>query len=305
MLKIVVFDGGWGGELVASFLQHELEMVSVTKVIDWLNVPYETKTAAEIYILAQKYLAPFIGKVDLIVLGGYTVSVALEQLRSQYPQQKFVGMGISYNYLLKLRQPPNQIALLCNSSLVETSLCTDLQDYLPESTLIIPDSSGWEELINTGEMTSAVLRTELQDYFALSAPSEAADSLASTTRLQSEMLTGKLRIQVLQFLAREQRLVPQTRSFLESGYQDYCSHEGHGSKANEASYSYADDKLAEDLLRPDTLLVLNTHFWEIEPELQEVFGMGARVLDFRSKLLHDVCLALDLRGVDGMLGYGQ
>lgn len=54
-----------------------------------------------------------------------------------------------------------------------------------------------------------------------------------------------------------------------------------------------------ELFRPDVILLLNTHFWSIRSELEELFGYRVRVLDFRQKLLHDTCRALELRGVHG------
>lgn len=60
-------------------------------------------------------------------------------------------------------------------------------------------------------------------------------------------------------------------------------------------------KSQEDLqrFRTDVVLLLDTHFWDIKTELEHLFGYGTRVLDFRQKLLHDVCRELGLRGVDG------
>ncbi len=44
MLRIVVFfDSGWGGELVARYLEQELEIVEVIRVIDWGHAPYSEK----------------------------------------------------------------------------------------------------------------------------------------------------------------------------------------------------------------------------------------------------------------------
>ena len=297
MLKIVVFDGGWGGEIVASYLRRELEMVEVIKAIDWRNIPYEEKSLGEIYILTKKYLAPYIGKVDLIVLGGYTVSTALGQLQAEYPQQNFISVGISYKCLLNLRQPPKQIALLCDGALVETSLCDDLQEVLPESTLIIPDTVGWEQLLNMGEMTSEILRWELQEYFALRKPSQCQANLARATRPDRNILKGQLRLQVLEFLAREHSFAIPTKTTEMSLNYD-CPND-----TDDVSDGYDNGaELAEELLRPDTILLLNTHYWDIKDELQDLFGPRVRIMDFRAKLLHDVCLALGLRGVDGLLG---
>ena len=47
MLKIVVFDGGWGGELVADYLAEELQTIEIERVIDWKHAPYDNKTISE------------------------------------------------------------------------------------------------------------------------------------------------------------------------------------------------------------------------------------------------------------------
>ena len=80
MLKIVVFDGGWGGELVADYLAEELQTIEIERVIDWKHAPYDNKTISEIESLSEDCLRPYVGKVDLIVLGGYATSLALEFL---------------------------------------------------------------------------------------------------------------------------------------------------------------------------------------------------------------------------------
>ena len=59
------------------------------------------------------------------------------------------------------------------------------------------------------------------------------------------------------------------------------------------------DTSEEELITADVVLLLNTHFWELKEDLEILFGWGVRVLDFREKLLHDVCAALKLRGVHG------
>ena len=112
MLKIVVFDSGWGGELVADFLMRELTTVEVVRAIDWVGAPYCGKSVEGIYELVDVNLQRFIGNVDLIVLGGYAASLALGYLREKYPQQKFVGMSINYDMVLRSRNFPGQVVLL-------------------------------------------------------------------------------------------------------------------------------------------------------------------------------------------------
>ncbi len=234
MLKVVVFDLGWGGELVANYLDEEIGVLEIVRVIDWHDAHKSDYDASELCKIAERQLQRYLGKVDLIVLGGYTVSIALDYLRKHYPEQKFVGMGINYYRVLKTRCSPDNVAILANKTLINHATCQEIRDSLPLAKIIIPDCSGWEELIDVGDMSLDVLWSELGEHFRLC----------------------KL----------PRRSVPPNNA---------------------------------ELLRPDTLLILNTHFWEIKADLERMFGYQVRILDFRQKLLHDVCAALSLRGVDG------
>ena len=52
MLKIVIFDGGFGGELFADQLEAELDVVEVIRVIDWRNAEKILKSRREARIAA-------------------------------------------------------------------------------------------------------------------------------------------------------------------------------------------------------------------------------------------------------------
>lgn len=242
MLKVVVFDSGCGGDIVADYLASELGIVEVVRVVE-INLSLEDGSLSEICRFSKACLRAYVGKVDLIVLGGYVVSLALGFLREEYPRQKFVSVGINYYRILKSRAFPGQIAIMADKALFDVVVRKEVCQELPYSTIILPDCSGWDNLINNGEMSTEVLRTDLGPYFALRSD-------------QKHLL----------------------------------------SPPPESSQSPPD---RSDLLRPDVILLLNTHFWFIKSELEELFGYQTRVLDFRQKLLHDTCRALDLRGVDG------
>lgn len=258
MLKIVVFDGGWGGEVVANFLESELGIAEIIRVVDWDNAPYEDKTLTQICHYADRALRPYIGKTDLIVMGGYTASYALGYLRRRYNTQKFVGMGVNYRRILKSRLYPYNVTLMMDSMLIDTPFCTELQEKLPCSTLVVPDCSGWETMINEGLITIERMRADLETYFELS---------PRKTYLKSERNSSIL-VKVMQ--------------------EKY------------AAKSPAPARIAsEPLIHSDVVLLLNTNFWEIKEDLEKLFGYNVRVLDFRRKLLRDVCAALNLLGVDG------
>ena len=165
MLKVVVFDGGWGGAIISSYLQRELQVLEVMRVIDWENAPYEDKSLTQVCQFSDACLQQYINKVDLIILGGYTVSAALGFLQNKYPQQKFIGVDVNYHRILKSTTYPERITVFMNKSLQKTDFCENLRRNLPQSVLTIPDCSGWEELANQGELSEEVLRAELETYF--------------------------------------------------------------------------------------------------------------------------------------------
>lgn len=290
MLKVVVFDGGWGGELVANYLSKELKTIQVIRAIDWENAPYDNKTLLEIEKLAEEKLHPYVGKVDLIVLGGYAVSLAMNYLEKRFPQQKFIGMGINYHRILKARNYPSQIAIFVDSLIIETTVCQEIRNDLPYSTIIVPDCSGWEERINAGEMSKEILHAELSDYFRISAPRK-----SSTKKKQAVRPNNKLKLSISSIRGEAVPLLEELRRSRDSKTEPQPDQ---NSKTYKKPYN-PEAYRPEDLIAPDVVLLLNTHFWEIRNELEELFGYGVRVIDFRQKLLHDTCTALSLRGVDG------
>lgn len=280
MLKIVVFDSGWGGELVADYLEKELGVVEVTRVIDWANAPYEGKTLMEITDLAECQLKDYIGKFDVVVLGGYLVSLALETLKQRHPEQKFVGLGVNYDLILRGRGYPERVVVLMDDLLNDSALRQELRQKLLYSTLILPDCSGWENLINCDAMTVETLRSELAwDFRVLQRRSrrlKKSEDLKSKITLHDKAIIRAAlnNLNRLSVVASEDAdmIVPDDTSRQQP---------------------------ASEKIKPDLVLLLNTHFWEIKTEIEEVFGWNVRVLDFREKLLHDVCASLKLRGVHG------
>lgn len=262
MLKIVVFDGGWGGEVVANFLEHELGVIEIIREIDWQHAPYDGKSISEICRLADDCLAKYMNKVDLIVLGGYTVTMVADYLQRRYKHQRIVGVGINYYRILKSGRYPNRVTAIMSQSLLDTDFCNNLRENLPYTTLAIPDSSGWEEQANMGDLCASILRTDLEAYFEL-------------RPLESRQVQNLSTLPLLEALRAEK-----------------------AQKLNQISYQReSSDKY--DLIPSDAVLLLNTNFWDLRSEFEEVFGYKVRIFDFRQKLLHDVCIALDLRGVHG------
>ena len=63
MLKIVIFDSGYGGEDFADRLESELPTTEIIRVIDRKSTDQVLKSTKNARALAEKALLPFIGKV--------------------------------------------------------------------------------------------------------------------------------------------------------------------------------------------------------------------------------------------------
>lgn len=274
MLKIIVFDGGWGGETIAEYLEREICVAEIIRVIDWEHAPYEGKTLAEIQDLSEKCLEPYFNKVDLIVIGGYTASLALGFLQARYPEQKFVSVGINYHRILKTRNYPNRVTIIMNEILMQQGICDTIGRQLPYSTLTIPDSSDWEEQANQGELTAEIIRQDLAPYFELKAAPSSPPKVVTSNKTLLEVIRDEK--------AEKAQRLQETRATLTRNLQN------HNVTSSE-----------KPLIHSDVVLLLNTNFWGLKSEFESVFGYKVRVLDFRQKLLHDTCLALNLLGVDG------
>lgn len=279
MLRIVVFDGGWGGQIVANYLSSELATVEVDTIIDWQCVPYEGKDPRLLLTRAKELISTEIGNADLIVLGGYIVSLLIKDLRAAYPEQNFVGMGINFYRILKTRCLPECVTIMGDDILQKSTILKRLQRNLPDSTLVFPDCSGWEQLIDMGEMSTDILRYELGDYFELCPPPKPARPSVSTTHPLANQPTKNLSCSAI-------------ANFISAPNESF-----------RPEIIFTPRRVPLDpnreLIRPDIILLLNTHYWDIKPEIEEIFGFRTIVMDFRRKLLHDVCVALGLLGTDG------
>ena len=95
MLKVVVFDGGYGGEFLADRLEEELPILEVIRVIDWRNAKELLTNSKKARKIAEAALRPYIGQVDLIILANYLVTVtSLKYFKKKYKDQRFLGLNL-------------------------------------------------------------------------------------------------------------------------------------------------------------------------------------------------------------------
>ena len=155
MLKVVVFDSGFGGELFADYFEEEVPIVEVIRVIDWRNaegILNNPKTARKI---AKEALRPYIGKVDLIIFANQLLGLtSLKYFKRKYRNQQFLGFS--------LKEPetflPRDTLILTTRAVSKT---LNYQVFLfrlkrKVGTLIVDD---WLEKIDDGDRKSTRLNS--------------------------------------------------------------------------------------------------------------------------------------------------
>lgn len=161
MLKIVIFDSGYGGELFADQLEETFPMLEVIRVIDWRNADEFLKNKRSARREAIKALKPYIGRADLTVLANYYLTAtSLKYFSRKFKNQKFVG--------LKLPEPDTFIrrpmVIFTTKALAKT---INYHNYLfrlkRKVTTICLDH--WLPLIDDGELTEQMIREEFEYFY--------------------------------------------------------------------------------------------------------------------------------------------
>ena len=95
MLKIVVFDSGYGGEFFADYLQENLPIIEIIRVIDWRNADLILSKSRTARQTAEAAIRPYIGRVDLVIFANHLLTItSLKYFRHKYPTQKFLGLSL-------------------------------------------------------------------------------------------------------------------------------------------------------------------------------------------------------------------
>ena len=156
--RVVVFDTGWGGEAFADYLEKELSVVQVIRVIDWRNAPYCNKRKRQIQELVEEALAEYIDMVDAIVLASNVVSAAaLWYLRTKHPNQIFVGTSWP---TIRRKDFQKNVLMLTTKSVRRSRDFAALKRRWNGLKMQIVECDEWVDLIDDGEMTPGIMRHE-------------------------------------------------------------------------------------------------------------------------------------------------
>ncbi len=160
MLKVIVFDWGYGGEFFADLLEEKLPVVDVIRVIDWRNAEVGLNDPKKARKLAEAALAPYIGQVDLIIIANYLLSItSLEFFKKAYKNQKFIGF--------ELKKPDTfvkrEIMILTTKAITKTMVYFNYTRSLKRRyKSLIVDS--WPLKIDDGELKPTEIKETIKKF---------------------------------------------------------------------------------------------------------------------------------------------
>lgn len=161
MLKVVVFDCGYGGELFADKLEQELPIIQVIRVIDWRNSEDFLKNPRIARHRAIDALKPYIGRTDLIILANYLVATtSLKYFRRKYKDQRFCGLELPC-----LNDSFGRPTITLTTKALTKTI--NYHNYLfrlkrKVHTICLDD---WPILIDDGELDEKTIQSRFEDFF--------------------------------------------------------------------------------------------------------------------------------------------
>lgn len=169
-MKIGVFDSGIGGLSVANAIEKAAPEHDVIFVNDTANVPYGTKTPAQLLPLVTPILEDLVKQgCEVIVIACNTVSTTLiEPLRAHF--------NVPLIALEPMVKPAAEqtkagvIAVCATPATLMSERYAWLKDtYAQADTIIEPDCSDWAALIEQNDLNESKIKEDIQPALAAGA----------------------------------------------------------------------------------------------------------------------------------------
>ena len=158
--KVVVFDNGYGGELFADYIEDEIPIVEVIRVIDWAGSAKFYKNVFQARNEALSCLRSYIDRVDLIVIANHLVSeTSLKFFRRRFSNQKFSGITIE-----KPKSSKAERALILTTKASRNSIEYHANKYRLGLKTRELDCDNWAKLIDEGKLTKEIIEQDLTKF---------------------------------------------------------------------------------------------------------------------------------------------
>lgn len=160
MLKVVVYDSGYGGEFFADRLEEELPIIEIIRVIDWRNAERIQNNPKEARRIARADLLPYIGRVDLIIFANHLLTLtSLKFFRRKFKDQRFIGLGLKK----PASSPKKETIVLTTKPVTRTINYYNFVLHLKKRVKTFALDS-WPLKIDDGELTEQEIRETLSAY---------------------------------------------------------------------------------------------------------------------------------------------
>lgn len=160
MLSIVIFDSGYGGEFFADWLEEEIPVVKVTRVIDWRNAKPILESPKKARRIAATALNPYIGKADLIIFANHLLTItSLQYFRSKYKTQKFIGFELAKPDRFIKRK----VLILTTKAVSKTITYHTFLFHLKTKTKTLCLDE-WPALIDDGELSNEDIKNTIDTF---------------------------------------------------------------------------------------------------------------------------------------------
>ncbi len=155
MLKIVIFDTGYGGEMFADRLESELPVAEIIRVIDWRNAETISRHPHGSRKIIEDALRPYLGTVDLIIIANYLISAtSLNYLKRKYNTQKIIGFTLKPDRIVANRPT----LIIATKPTTKNLAFFSLRHSLVSKTICLDT---WPCLIDDGELTEEIYQKDL------------------------------------------------------------------------------------------------------------------------------------------------
>jgi glutamate racemase len=166
MKTIGVFDSGVGGKSVANAIQKAIPNDKVIYVEDRKNIPYGTKTPAELKALTLPILNKLSKECDVIVIACNTVTTTIiEDLRTSLPVPL---IGLEPMVKPAAEQTKTGVIAVCATP---TTLASKRYQWLKEIyakgvKVIEPDCSDWTSMIESNQVNRERIQQPIEHSLA-------------------------------------------------------------------------------------------------------------------------------------------
>lgn len=179
MLKIVIFDTGYGGELLADYLESELPVMDIVRIIDWTHADQIRRSAKSARRIAEQSLRPYINRVNLIIFADYFLTAtSLKYFRRKYPHQSFIGLELHHPCSFKYKTH-----IFTTKALARTILYKKFIHQIKGKTVILDD---WPLLIDDGELGHGKIRRDLSKALKEEQPTQIILACSQFVELEDE-----------------------------------------------------------------------------------------------------------------------